>query len=184
MQTSRRRAFYAVLLLLGALWIFLSADPTGASTNGRIPAPQTGFLAPDFTLETMSGRTYALSALRGNVVVVNLWASWCLPCRAEMPSIQHVHDEYKDRGLVVLAVNSTSQDNVAAVDAFVAEFGLTFPVVMDYEGKVAKLYRLTALPTTYFIGRDGVIRKVTVGGPMSEASLRATVEALLAEEMP
>jgi len=181
-QTSRRRALYATLLLMGALWIFLSADKTGASTNGRIPAPQEGFLAPDFSLTTMSGETYSLSALRGNVVVVNLWASWCLPCRAEMPAIQRVYEKYKDAGLVVLAVNSTSQDNTASVDAFITELGLTFPVVMDYDGKVANLYRLSALPTTFFIGRDGVIRKVTPGGPMSEASLQATIQALLAEE--
>jgi peroxiredoxin len=181
-QTPRRRAFYAVLLLMGALWIFISADHTSASTNGRIPAPQEGFLAPDFSLETMDGETYALSALRGNMVIVNLWATWCLPCRAEMPAIQRVYEKYKDSGLVVLAVNSTSQDNAASVEAFLAEFGLTFPVVMDTDGKVSRLYRLTALPTTFFIGRDGIIRKVTIGGPMSETSLQAAVEALLAGE--
>ncbi len=184
MQSIRRRSFYAGLLILGILWIFLSADRSGASTNGLIPAPRKGFLAPDFTLETISGKTYTLSTLRGNVVIVNLWASWCIPCREEMPAIQRVYEEYKDRGLAVLAVNSTVQDEVTAVDAFVAEFGLTFPVLMDYDGAVSRLYHLVALPTTYFIGRDGVIRKVTIGGPMSESTLRITVESLLEEETP
>jgi cytochrome c biogenesis protein CcmG, thiol:disulfide interchange protein DsbE len=181
MQPTQRRAFYAVLLLAGLIWILLSADRAGTSTNGRIPAPQEGFLAPDFSLETLSGETYTLSTLRGSVVVVNLWASWCPPCRAEMPAIQHVYEKYKGEGLVVLAVNATSQDNIAAVDAFIAEHGLTFPVVMDTDGKVASLYHLSSLPTTFFIGRDGMIREVTPGGPISEASLRATVETLLAE---
>lgn len=184
MQTTRQRLFSVGLLLLGLLWIGFSADPSGASTNGQIPAPQKGFLAPDFTLETMSGTAYKLSDLRGQVVLVNLWASWCLPCRAEMPAIQKVYEELKERGLVVLAVNSTSQDNVNSVEAFVAEYGLTFPVLMDYDGTVARLYQLKSLPTSFFIGRDGLIRNMIVGGPMSETTLRTQIESLLDEDAP
>ena len=184
MQTTRQRLFSIGLLLLGLLWIGLSTDRTGASTNGQIPAPQKGFLAPDFTLETMSGTPYKLSDLRGQVVLINLWASWCLPCRAEMPAIETAYQEYKERGLVVLAVNSTSQDSVASVDAFVAKYGLTFPVLMDYDGTVARLYELTSLPTSFFIGRDGLIHNTIVGGPMSETALRTQVESLLDEDAP
>jgi peroxiredoxin len=165
-------------------WIGLSADRLGASTNGLVPAPQKGFLAPDFALQTMSGKEVKLSDLRGQVVVVNLWASWCAPCRLEMPALNRVHEEYKDAGLVILAVNSTTQDSPAAVEAFIAQFDLKFTVLMDEQGTVARLYELSALPTTFFIGRDGVVRRAVVGGPLAESTLRAEIESLLAEEMP
>src|SRR3972149_5514020 len=106
---STRRIWFAGILVLGLVWIGLSADRLGESTNGLTPAPQKGFLAPDFTLETMSGQKVTLSDLRGQVVVVNLWASWCGPCRLEMPAFKNIYEEYKGRGLVILAVNSTSQ---------------------------------------------------------------------------
>ena len=181
---STRRIWFAGILVLGLVWIGLSADRLGESTNGLTPAPQKGFLAPDFTLETMSGQKVMLSDMRGQVVVVNLWASWCGPCRLEMPAFKNIYEEYKDRGLVILAVNSTSQDTPSAVEAFVAEFQLPFTVLMDYDGTVARLYKLSALPTTFFVGRDGVIRRAVIGGPLAESTLRAEIESLLAEETP
>lgn len=184
MQTTRQRFLPLGILLLGLVWIGLSADRSGTSTNGLIPAPQEGFLAPDFTLETLQGETVTLSDLRGQVVLVNLWATWCMPCRAEMPAIETIYNDLRARGLVVLAVNSTSQDKTAAVESFVAEYGLTFPILMDYDGTAARLYQLTSLPTSFFIGRDGRIRKLVIGGPMSETMLRTQLESLLDEEMP
>lgn len=181
---SKQRVWFAGILLIGLVWIFMSADRSGASTNGLIPAPQKGFLAPDFTLETLSGETVMLSDLRGQAVIVNLWASWCGPCRLEMPAFKEVYEEYKDQGLVILAVNSTSQDSRAAVETFVAEFQLPFPIPLDTEGVAARLYQLSALPSTFFIGRDGVITKVVIGGPLAESTLRAEIESLLAEETP
>jgi cytochrome c biogenesis protein CcmG/thiol:disulfide interchange protein DsbE len=181
---SKRRIWFAGILVLGLVWIRLSADHLGTSTNGLIPAPQKGFLAPDFTLETMNGEKVTLSDLRGQVVIVNLWASWCGPCRLEMPAFKKIYEEYKERGLVILAVNSTSQDTPSAVKAFVAKYQLPFTILMDYEGTVARLYKLSALPTTFFIGRDGVISRVVVGGPLAESTLRAEIESLFAEETP
>jgi len=180
MQSNRRRILFAGALILGLAWIGLSADRLGTSTNGLIPAPQKGFLAPDFALQTMSGKEYKLSDLRGQVVVVNLWASWCGPCRLEMPALNKIHEEYKGDGLVILAVNSTTQDSPAAVDAFIAQFDLKFLVLMDEQGTVARLYELSALPTTFFIGRDGVVHRVVVGGPLAESTLRTEIESLLA----
>ena len=171
--------FSIFLLFLGLIWIAFSADRSGASTNGLIPAPQTGFLAPDFTLQTTDGKAVTLSDLRGRAVLVNIWASWCVPCRAEMPAMQRVYDEYKDRGLIVLAVNSTVQDQAASAKAFAAEFGLTFPILLDMEGIATRLYEVRALPSSFFIGRDGVIIEVVIGGPMSEALLRTRVESIL-----
>src|SRR5512139_2733154 len=110
MQQTPRRIAYFALLALGFAWIFVSADRSGTSTAGKIPAPQQGFLAPDFELKTSGGETIRLSDLRGQAVLVNLWATWCPPCRAEMQSIEKVYREYRDEGFTVLAVNMTYQD--------------------------------------------------------------------------
>ena len=144
-----------------------------------IPAPQQGFLAPDFELTTTSGETIKLSDLRGQAVLVNLWATWCPPCRAEMPAIDKVYNEYKDDGLVVLAVNMTYQDTVANIAPFVDEYGLTFPILLDETGIVGTLYQLRSLPSSFFINRDGTINEVVIGGPMAEALLRTRVEEIL-----
>ncbi|HSB03455.1 MAG TPA: TlpA disulfide reductase family protein, partial [Anaerolineales bacterium] len=109
MQQTQRRILYLIALLAGLAWIWVSADRSGASTFGKIPAPQQGFLAPDFELKTPEGESVKLSDLRGQAVLVNLWATWCPPCRAEMQTIEKVYQEYKDRGFIVLAVNMTRQ---------------------------------------------------------------------------
>jgi cytochrome c biogenesis protein CcmG/thiol:disulfide interchange protein DsbE len=181
---SKRRIWFAGILVLGLVWVGMSADRLGASTNGLIPAPQKGFLAPDFTLETMNGEKVTLSDLRGQVVIVNLWASWCGPCRLEMPAFKKIYEEYKEQGLVILAVNSTSQDTLSAVEEFVVKFQLPFNILMDTNGTVARLYKLSALPSTFFIGRSGVISRVVIGGPLAGSTLRAEIESLLAEETP
>lgn len=182
LQDARRwAAVMLATLVLGGGWIWFSAVPATATTGGLIPSPYAGFPAPDFTLDTLDGDRLTLSDLRGQVVMVNLWTSWCPPCRAEMPAIDKVYRENKERGLVVLAVNSTYQDSETAAAAFAQEYSLTFPVLLDRDGTVSRRYRLQALPTTYFIDRQGVIRSVVPGGPMSEALIRSKVEDLLAE---
>ncbi|NUM46213.1 MAG: redoxin domain-containing protein [Anaerolineales bacterium] len=165
-------------LLAGAIWIVISAAPPGTTTGGNIPAPRAGFIAPDFTLSTPAGEPITLSELRGRPVILNLWASWCGPCRAEMPALQRVHEAYQDAGLVLLAVNATTQDSESAALAFAAEYGLTFPILFDLDGQASQLYELRALPSTYFIRPDGIIEEVVLGGPMAEALLRTRVEKL------
>lgn len=179
MQPVQRRIIYSLILLLGLAWIFVSADRSGISTAGQVPAPQQGFLAPDFELKTPTGETVKLSDLRGQAVLVNLWATWCPPCRAEMQTIETVYNEYKDQGFVVLAVNMTYQDNALDIMPFVNDEGLTFPILLDETGNMANAYQLKSLPSSYFIGRDGIINEVVIGGPMAEALLRTRVEAIL-----
>lgn len=179
MQLIQRRALYLIILVAGLAWIFVSADRAGTSTAGEIPAPREGFLAPNFSLATTDGETVTLSQLKGQAVLVNLWATWCPPCRAEMPAMQKLYDEYKDQGFVVLAVNMTYQDDPSAVLPFLQENNLTFPVLLDQTGAVAKSYELRSLPSSYFINREGTIHEVVIGGPMSEALLRTRIESIL-----
>ena len=166
-------------LALGLAWIWASAVPATATTGGLIPSPREGFLAPDFTLELLGGGQVTLSELRGKGVVINLWASWCPPCRAEMPAIQLVYEKTRERGLEVLAVNTTFQDSERAAADFIQELGLTFPVPLDRSGTVSRQYQLRALPSTFFVDREGIIRKVIIGGPMSEATIQTAVEEIL-----
>ncbi|MBI3161410.1 MAG: TlpA family protein disulfide reductase [Chloroflexi bacterium] len=177
MQKNQRIILYILTLIAGASWIILSGGKTGEAVD--MSAPQAGFTAPDFALSTASGEKYTLSELRGQAVLVNLWATWCPPCRAEMPAIEKVYLEYKDQGFIVLAINMTYQDDPFNIVPFTEQYGLTFPILLEETGDVARAYQLNSLPSSYFINRNGVIDDVVIGGPMSEALLRARVERLL-----
>jgi cytochrome c biogenesis protein CcmG, thiol:disulfide interchange protein DsbE len=178
MNFTQRIILYILVLIAGASWTILSMNPSVGPKNS-MSAPQTGFPAPDFTLYTPTGETYTLSELKGKAVLVNLWATWCPPCRAEMPAIQAIYDEYKDQGFVVLAINMTAQDNALNIAPFLAEYGLNFPVLLDETGEISTVYQLRSLPSSYFINRAGVISEVVIGGPMAEALLRTRVEKIL-----
>jgi len=170
-----------LVLSLALAWIWASRAPEGATTGGQIPAPRAGFLAPAFSLSTLDGGEIALDDLRGQVVLINIWATWCPPCRAEMPAMQRVYEDYHEQGFEILAINSTVQDTFSQLDPFVKEYGLTFPIPLDQAGDVTRLYQIMSLPTSFFVGKDGVIREVVVGGPMDEALLRTRIENLLKE---
>ncbi len=171
--------FSLAILALSAVWIGLTAVYAPATTQGQAPAPQPGFLAPDFELQTLDGQTLSLAQFHGQPVILNLWASWCPPCKAEMPAIQSMYSAYHEQGLVVLGLNMTSQDDLGNAQAFAQQAGVTFPVLLDQDGSVARRYEMRALPTTVFIDRNGVIQEVVVGGPLSEAMLRSKALQLL-----
>jgi peroxiredoxin len=178
MNQTQRILLYLLVLIAGASWISLSKD-AGETSAEAAPAPQAGFTAPDFTLKTPGGETFTLSELKGSAVLVNLWATWCPPCKAEMPAIEKVYNEYKDQGFIVLAVDQTYQDNPFDIAPFVEEHHLTFPILLDETGETARAYQVRSLPSSYFINRYGVITEVVIGGPMSESLLRIRVEEAL-----
>jgi cytochrome c biogenesis protein CcmG, thiol:disulfide interchange protein DsbE len=148
-------------LLLGlglAVFFFLSANnPVGA---GYPAAPVTGSLAPDFKLITINGENLALSQLRGKVVLVNFWATWCPPCKEEMPLLQALANQHAS-DTVVLGVNY--DEEAMAVQGFVTENHLTFPVLLDPGGKIPDLYRVRAYPSTFFIDAAGKVGAYHIG---------------------
>jgi peroxiredoxin len=132
--------------------------------------------APDFTLQTLDGQTVNLSDYRGQVVLLNTWATWCPPCRAEMPDLEAYYQQHQEDGFVVLAVNTQeSRDTVAA---FLREHDFTFPVLLDPGGEVMREYGVLGLPTSFFIDRDGAMRGVW-SGQLSPARLKELVDPLL-----
>jgi len=179
-KTSQYLKTYAVIILLiGAVWIWMSRTPSGATLSNGIQAPQKGFLAPDFSLPAASGEVITLSDLRGQPVLINYWASWCPPCKAEMPALERVYQEFKEQGFIVLAVNATNQDDAADAVAFSQSLNLSFPILFDSTGEVSSDYLVRALPSTYFVDSYGIIQEVVIGGPMSEALLRIRVQQLI-----
>lgn len=136
------------------------AGPAVKATAAALPA--IGQTAPDFTLTGLDGRPVTLSALRGKVVVVNFWATWCPPCRQEMPSMELLHQELADEGLVILAINVEKQgrQNVAS---FFQTLEVTFPVVIDEEEAVQSLYGVSKFPESFIVGKDGVIADKIIG---------------------
>jgi peroxiredoxin len=114
-----------------------------------------GYVAPELTLTDLQGETVRLSDLRGQPVLINFWAVWCTFCRIELPEMQEVYQEHRDSGFVILAVDV--QEEAAEVRAFVEELGLTFPILLDSGGAVTRAYRVRGLPTSYFVGADGII---------------------------
>lgn len=171
--------FSLLILLFSAAWIWISKVQDGSTEDPAVQVPRAGFSAPDFSLETIDGEVVTLSEFRGQPVILNLWASWCPPCRAEMPALENVYQEYRDQGLVVLAINLTTQDSEKAARDFASEFELSMPVPLDTRGEVSQDYESGALPTTYFIDRFGLISEVVVGGPLSEALLTIRAQELI-----
>ena len=179
MQPTVRRLLEALILLAGLIWVFANASTKSTFTDGRIPAPQKGFLAPDFTLATPKGEKVTLSGLRGKAVLINVWATWCPPCREELPTIQMFYEQYHASGLVVLGINTTNLDSPSVIMPFVNDYGLGFPILLDEVGDVSQKYEIKSLPSSYFINRDGTIAEVVIGGPMSDALLRTNIEEIL-----
>jgi peroxiredoxin len=132
--------------------IFENKRPASRSAYG----PKVGEGAPDFLFPTLKGNSVKLSDYRGKVVFLNFWATWCPPCREEMPSMEALHQRLKGRDFEMLAV-SIDRNGEEAVGPFVLKYGLTFPVLLDPENKSYKLYGLTGIPETFIIDRNGVI---------------------------
>ena len=140
------------------------------------PVPEVGRHAPDFTLTDLKGNSVTLSDFRGKVVFLNFWATWCPPCRAEMPEIEAIYQDYKDKDVVVIGIDLLEAED--EVRQFVQEGGYSWTFVIDTTGGVAENYGITAIPTSFFLDKEGVIRAVDIG-----AMTKRAMESRLAEAM-
>jgi peroxiredoxin len=142
-------------------------------------APRTGYAAPDFALPDLQGRIYRLSDGRGKVVFLNLWATWCPPCRMEMPAMEKLHQRLKGRDFVMLAV-AEDEGGAKAVAPFVRETGLSFPVLLDPEATLSPRYGATGYPETFIIDRNGRVVNHTIGpAEWDDPAMIAYIERLI-----
>lgn len=166
-----------IMSIVVAIWWIESRDDGGVSPTGERYGPvempaalqtsglsvkaEEGALAPDFLLERLDGAELRLSDLRGQPVVLNFWATWCAPCRQEIPQFVDAYARFRDEGLVVVGVNM--QEGKSIVRPYAEDFGMEFPIAIDVDGEVGDAYRLLGLPVTYFIDRAGIVRSVFTG---------------------
>ncbi|MFB4163522.1 peroxiredoxin family protein [Alteribacillus sp. JSM 102045] len=141
---------------------------------------EKGDAAADFTLPMYNGENHSLSSYEGDIVIMNMWASWCEPCTKEIPELMELHKEYNDQGVTVLTINMNSYErNQTEAEKFVEEFDMTqTPAMIDEEGEVADLYNLQYLPTTYVIASDGTITE-KIAGETNFEQLEEIIEELL-----
>lgn len=159
----------------GPIDLAAGLNPAGLPVGSR-----QGEMAPDFNLQSPDGSTVRLSDLRGKVVVLNFWATWCPPCRAEMPALQEAEERFAALDVLVLGVNV--QEDAETLNAFLERFGLSFAVVQDLTGRVTTdAYRVNSLPSTFFIGMDGVV-KVVRRGPLTIEAIDDDIRRALGTE--
>lgn len=174
---NRRWIWLAVLFAAALVAVVVIAYlPSGSSANG--PAALVGQTAPSFPVVDLAGKPGALADYRGKIVVLNLWASWCPPCRAEMPDLERLSRVYAKRGVMVLGVDQ-GEAGTRARD-FATSLGITYPVLVDDAQQYGRVYAALGLPTTIVIDANGVVR-AGFDGALTFAQMSAAVEPLVAK---
>lgn len=170
------RKTLAVGLLVGLLGGFApAAEPAEERLTPLPEKPE----APALELEDMDGRTHRLAEYRGQVVIVNFWATWCPPCRKELPSLQRIWEEYQDEGLVILGVNVGEGPD--RIFAFTADYPVTFPLLLDRDSQAIENWSVRGLPTSFVIDKKGRMAYRAVGArEFDHPAIRSTLEGLLA----
>ena len=168
----------AVFLLPSRLEAQVSAEAEKALIEARIRVLKERKNTVNFNLPLLNGGTTALSSWKGKVVILNFWATWCPPCRAEMPSMETFYQRFKSQGLEILAVDIGEEQ--AAVQQFIKNYNYTFPVLLDKDTKISSQYGVSAIPTTFIIDRKGMIIGMIAGSiPWDNPKVTAAFEALL-----
>ncbi|MDE2481604.1 MAG: TlpA family protein disulfide reductase [bacterium] len=174
MNPRLRVLLIATALVVAALIVIPFFRSDGTRPAG--PAGLAGSQAPVYTMQTDAGASASLAAYRGKIVVMNLWASWCPPCRAEMPDLERLYEQYRGRGVVVVGVNQGEAPARAA--AFASSLGITFPIWVDDQQRYGRVYAALGLPTTVLVGRDGVVVR-GFDGALTLAQMRAAIAPLV-----
>jgi peroxiredoxin len=161
---NRWHTVFLAILILGSGWLWLSRVPPSAQAQGvpwaRGPQPATGYPAPDFTLATLDGQELTLSQLRGKPVVLNFWATWCEPCKRELPALQATAEHY---GADVTIIGIDQGEEAPVVEEYLNQYNLTYPVILDRDFAISAKYNVAGLPTTFFIDSAGIIRHLWIG---------------------
>ncbi|MBI5304183.1 MAG: TlpA family protein disulfide reductase [Chloroflexi bacterium] len=167
-------------MLLSACGMISPSASTSANTNAsaRPSIVKIGDLAPEIKLKSMTGELVVLSQLKGKIVLVNFWATWCGPCRAEFPAFVRKTKEYADKDFVILGVNTQDENTDEGVLAFMRNSLVNFTIMRDLDGSAARAYRVTGLPTSVFIDRAGIVRDIIVGGPIPDAKIDEEIAKL------
>lgn len=182
-QPPTARIFAAMMIGAGLIavglmfFMLLSNQPASTQDFSAVPA-KVDYAAPDLTLVDLSGKSVSLKDHLGSVVLINLWATWCPPCKEEMPTLQAFYEKYKDDGFVLLALDQEETREV--VEPFVAEYGLTFPVWLDIDYLAQREFNTMNLPSSYVVDRTGRVRLMWIGG-ISKKNLEKYVPALIKE---
>ena len=161
------RVLKVILVLMLVLVSVSGLILAGCSAQG----PEVGKLAPDFKLQSLDGQTVSLGDFRGKPVLLNFWATWCPPCRFEMPFLQEIFEnkEWSGKGLVILTIDIG--ENPSRVKEFMENYDLSFPVLLDTDQNLALEYNIRAIPTTFFIDKDGIIQDIKVGAFSSKTEI-------------
>jgi len=165
------------ILTAGLVLILTSVLLVGGCTAQAPQPPKVGKPAPEFQLPNLEGQSISLGDFRGKSVLINFWATWCPPCRSEMPFIQEVYEEWSDKGLVVLAIDIG--ESSSKVENFMQSYNLSFPVLLDSNQNVALKYRIRAIPTTFFIDKDGIIQDISIGAFSSKAEIEESLSKII-----
>jgi cytochrome c biogenesis protein CcmG, thiol:disulfide interchange protein DsbE len=168
----------AVALAVVFSWFGPGAVVAQSGETAPDTAARAGAVAPDITLVNLAGDTARLAALRGHPVVVNFWATWCGPCKGEMPLLVEAYARHMEADLHLLAVNLTDQESLGDVRKFVDTYHVPFSVPLDRKGKVRRAYALRGVPTSVFIDRHGLVRSVHTG-PLTADTLESRLNDIL-----
>jgi len=166
----------ALVLIVGALVLLNGGDLFGLGIGAASEKPEIGSRAPDFELTALDGQNLRLSSLRGKPVLINFWATWCAPCRAEMPALDQAQRTHAEQGLTVLAVDV--QEGPVLVRGFIDEMGLGLNPLLDTTSDVSATYRTIGLPISFFVDRNGIIRDIVIGG-MTEQMIQTKLQKIL-----
>ena len=175
----RKKIVKAVLCLITTL-VCLGIGMTSSWGMASRP-PLIGSPAPDFHLTSLAGEKHSLEQYRGQVVLLNFWATWCKPCTKEMPAMQATYDALRDQGFIVLAINEL--EDIQKVRDHIQEHQHTFNVLLDPDNHVANQYGVVGLPVSIYIDKTGHVTKIVRGGLLTEQSILDTVRPLLQETL-
>ena len=170
-RTDDRRSFKKIILIVFitiAVAVVILLQGKDSFFTSYKPRVKVGLPAPNFTFPGLDGKKVSLTDFKGKAVFLNIWATWCPPCREEMPSMEKLYQELKGEDFEILAV-SIDASGATVVAPFMKEYNLSFPALLDPEGTIQNLYGTTGVPESFIIGKEGIIEKIVIG-PMDWAT--------------